>query len=63
VLAQPGELLVHESAVQVWRHGWFFRFDVVWIGGSGRWSAAQPPEGEVVAPVGERVHPWAQSGR
>src|SRR5437763_12513183 len=31
--------------------------DVGWIGGSVRWSAAaQPPEGEVVAPVGERVH-------
>src|SRR5947209_20458056 len=31
--------------------------DVVWIRGSVRWSAAaQPPEGEVVTPVGERVH-------
>src|SRR5438445_155247 len=31
--------------------------DGVWMGGSVRWSAAaQPPEGEVVAPVGERVH-------
>src|ERR1700761_1775882 len=56
--AQPGELLEHQSAIQVWGHGRFR--SKMWSGlavAVRRSPAVQPRNGLVVAPVGERVHP------